>query len=302
MILIDGVRYNLHKFSKEEEFVATVKEHMRDILGNRSIYFDKIKIESLGGICSIPDGYAITIDEPRWYVIEFELSSHNVFNHIVPQVNKFINGINSDDTRRSLIDYMDKIMREEKLEYLINEGREVYRFLSKLIYREPTILLIIDEKIKELDDVLNSIKYETRIVEFKTFVREGIGLGVHAHLFEPLHSSTISNNNASQYSNKLTSSDYKFYILEALIEMNGKAKAKDVLDNVYKKIKDRLKAKDLEKTKSGAIRWSKIIHFERLNLKQKHYLKDNSDRGIWEITDTGRRLYEELKTDRALNR
>lgn len=274
---------------------------MRDILGNCSIYFDKMKIESLGGIHSIPDGYAITIDEPRWYVIEFELSSHDVFNHIVPQINKFINGINNDNTRRSIIDYMHKSMEERKLEHLIKE-REVYQFLSKLIYSEPTILLIIDEKTKELDDVLSITRCETKIVEFKTFVREGIGLGVHAHLFEPLHSPTISNNNVSRYSNKLTDLDYKFYILKALIEMNGKAKVKDVLDNVYKNIKDRLRPKDLEKTKSGAIRWRNRTQWERLHLKQKHYLKDDSPSGIWEITDTGRRLYEELKTKRSLNR
>lgn len=28
--------------------------------------------------------------------------------------------------------------------------------------------------------------FETRIVEFKTFTREGVGLAVHAHLFEPV--------------------------------------------------------------------------------------------------------------------
>ena len=62
---------------------------------------------------------------------------------------------------------------------------EVYRFVSDLVYRSPTVLIIIDEKIKDLDDVIASIPAETKILEFRTFEKEGVGLAVRAHLFEP---------------------------------------------------------------------------------------------------------------------
>jgi hypothetical protein len=39
MLLIDGVRYHLHKFEKEEEFEDVVEEHSKDI-------FRKINMEA----------------------------------------------------------------------------------------------------------------------------------------------------------------------------------------------------------------------------------------------------------------
>lgn len=190
MILIDGVRYNLHKFKDEKEFENVIEEHARDIFGERSVYFGKKMISSLSGISSIPDGYAITFEDgAQWYVVEVELSSHPIFDHIVPQINKFINGLKSDATKRELINYMDKEIRSQSLTQNTIKERfgEVYKFLSDLIYKQPTILIIIDERTKVLDDVVSSIPLKTDILEFKTFEREGVGIAVHAHLFEPIH-------------------------------------------------------------------------------------------------------------------
>jgi hypothetical protein len=194
MLLIDGVKYYLHEFKEERELESAVEEHVKDIFGEESIYFGKKKISSLPGIGSIPDGYAVTFwGTPRWYVVEVELSSHPIFEHIVPQINKFINGIKNDATKRELINYMDKEIRSQPIiDHLIKERfGEVYRFLSDLIYKSPTILIIVDEKTKVLDDVVSSIPVETKILEFKTFGREGVGLAVHAHLFNPMYAPTI---------------------------------------------------------------------------------------------------------------
>jgi len=189
MLLIDGVRYQPHKYRDELELESMVKEHAKDIFGEDSIYFGKKEILSLSGIGSIPDGYAITFkDPPRWYFVEIELSSRPIFEHIVPQINKFVNGIKSEATKRELIDYMYREIGSKLLiEHLIKERfGEVHKFLSELVYKQPTILIVIDRTVKELDDVLASIPCETKVLEFKTFVREGVGLNVHAHLFEPL--------------------------------------------------------------------------------------------------------------------
>ena len=86
MLLIDGVRYNLHKYRTEEEFEQTIKEHSKDIFGEESLYCSRSRIKSPSGICSIPDGYAIICsDKPRWYVVEIELSTHPIFDHRVNQ-------------------------------------------------------------------------------------------------------------------------------------------------------------------------------------------------------------------------
>ena len=89
---------------------------------------------------------------------------------------------------------------------------------------------------------------------------------------------------------------YTFPILGALIEMGGSGRVSKVLDRVFNKMKDRLKPKDLEKLSSGiSVRWKNKAQWERQRLKSEGYLKKDSPRGIWEITDKGRNLYESLK-------
>jgi hypothetical protein len=90
--------------------------------------------------------------------------------------------------------------------------------------------------------------------------------------------------------------EYKLPIIESLVEMGGSGRMSNVLDRVYGKIKDRLRQKDFEMLASGtAIRWKNRAQWERQKLKSEGYLKKDSPRGIWEITDEGRKLYERLK-------
>jgi len=61
-------------------------------------------------------------------------------------------------------------------------------------------------------------------------------------------------------------------------------------------MKDRLKPKGLEETPSGiSIRWKNHAQWEKQILKTEGYLKKDSPRGTWEITDKGRKHYENLK-------
>ena len=94
----------------------------------------------------------------------------------------------------------------------------------------------------------------------------------------------------------LPQAEYTLPILESLVEMGGSGRMPKVLDKVYDKIKDRLRKKDFEMLSSGtAVRWRNRAQWERQRLKSEGYLKKDSPRGIWEITDDGKKLYERLK-------
>jgi len=193
MLLIDGVKYELWTPSTEDEFEWVVKAHTEDIFGEESIYFDlKKKLTTKAGIGSIPDGYVISFREPPcWYICEVELRTHPLYEHIVPQITKFINGVKSFETQREIINALDGEISGDpfKEALVINKtgSREVYRFISKLISKPPVLAILIDQRTKELEEVCDSLPIEVRIVEFKTFIREGTSLAVHAHLFEPLY-------------------------------------------------------------------------------------------------------------------
>ena len=200
MLLIDGVRYEEwipQGPRAEDDFEELVKKHAQDIFGEESIYFDlKKKLITKAGIGSIPDGYVISFREPPcWYICEVELYTHPLYEHIVPQITKFINGVKSFETQREIINALDREISGDpfKEALVINKtgSREVYRFISNLISKPPVLAILIDQRTKELEEVCDSLPIDVKIVEFKTFVREGIGLAVHAHLFEPLYKPVI---------------------------------------------------------------------------------------------------------------
>ena len=193
MLLIDGVKYELWTPPNEDEFEQLVKEHTKDIFGEESIYFDrKQKLKSLSGIGSIPDGYAISLQgTPCWYICEVELHTHPLYEHIVPQMTKFINGVKSLSSQRELINaFYGGLNSDLPNEALVRSKigpTEIYHFISDLISKPPILVIVINKKTQELEEVCDSLPIEVKIVEFQTFTREGIGLPVHAHLFEPLN-------------------------------------------------------------------------------------------------------------------
>jgi len=192
MLLIDGVKYQEwipEGENAEEELEQMVKEHAQDIFGENSIYLDKKqKLKSLAGVGSIPDGLVIMFGNvPEWHIVEVELSSHDPYGHIVPQVDRFLNGIDNRDTRNKIIEvlYGDEFLKL-KTRHAIGLDKDVHKFLFDLIARPPTITIVIEEYTSQLREALK--KYtQKRVVEFQTFTRERVGLEVHAHLFEPLH-------------------------------------------------------------------------------------------------------------------
>ena len=89
--------------------------------------------------------------------------------------------------------------------------------------------------------------------------------------------------------------EYRLPILEALMEMGGRGRSPDVLAKVEEKMRDKLNEADYERTKSGEMRWKNRAQWARYHLVEEDYLKKGSPRGIWEITDAGRALCQELK-------
>jgi uncharacterized protein with von Willebrand factor type A (vWA) domain len=86
-------------------------------------------------------------------------------------------------------------------------------------------------------------------------------------------------------------------ILEAIIELGGRAKVKDVLERVHDKMKGILNEYDYKplpyNTKQK--RWENTAQWARMMMVEKGLLAKDSPRGIWEITEEGRKYYYEEK-------
>jgi restriction system protein len=78
-------------------------------------------------------------------------------------------------------------------------------------------------------------------------------------------------------------------ILATLSAMGGSARRKAVLDRIHPLLESRLTQHDLERYKSGGVRWRSKAETARGKLRNAGLLADDSPKGIWEITHKGRR-------------
>ena len=192
MLLIDGVRYELWTPKKEvEEFHPLVKEHYREIFGENSIFIEGNRLESESGRGSVPDGFVLTLGEaPQWHIVEMELSTHQLYDHIVNQVGRFINGVKNTATQKKVIEAIYHYIQETKqrkaeVEEAIGTG-EIYKLVTDVVSKSPVLTIIIEKRTRGLDEALDLLRYSPiKIVEFQTYRRVGAE-AVHAHLFEPV--------------------------------------------------------------------------------------------------------------------
>lgn len=91
----------------------------------------------------------------------------------------------------------------------------------------------------------------------------------------------------------LSEREYEMPILQALLANNGRGQATEITDAVGEQLKEKLTPLDEEMLDSGDIRWRNRVAFTRLTLRKQGFLRDNSPRGIWELTTAGRRRAED---------
>jgi hypothetical protein len=86
---------------------------------------------------------------------------------------------------------------------------------------------------------------------------------------------------------------YWLPILQSLVELGGRSDADSVLNLVQKKMKLVLTPADYEVLPSGiSVRWKNRAQWQRKNMVDQGLLRGDSPRGVWEITEDGRKWIE----------
>ena len=78
-------------------------------------------------------------------------------------------------------------------------------------------------------------------------------------------------------------------MLQIIAEHGHRAAAREVLDELGTRLDGLLTEVDKEPLASGNIRWRNRAQFVRLRLVEQGDLVKDSPRGIWELTQQGRR-------------
>jgi hypothetical protein len=189
MVLVkDGVRYFLHEYVSEEELAQMVIEHYKDIFGVDSLFFDPQTMKTRTRIEARNDGVVLALNQNRWYILEVELAKHPLHKHIIPQITEFSIAYEETATRKKIVNTLYTAIRQDafKAASVQTQIEDLHKSLTDQIDAQPTIAIVIDQKTSELDSICKKLPFPTQIIEFKTYAREKIGIGVHIHEFLPV--------------------------------------------------------------------------------------------------------------------
>ena len=175
-----GKTYNLYSYGLESEFEEMVVANVDAIFGKDGIYFE---IKKLIGKpkkgATIPDGYYLDLTfhtDPRLYLVEVELNSHDVYGHIGEQILRF--GISSEMDKYKIKNLLlSAIQADSQKQAKLNEFFKRSSFnnsselLDKVIFdNKPAAIVIIDEATDELYNVMGQLTMTTEVLEAQTYI------------------------------------------------------------------------------------------------------------------------------------
>ncbi len=175
----------------EKVFEEAVIANSESIFGKRRYYIDcKHRIGVAGKKVNVPDAYLIDLqrNQPRLFVVENELSTHDLFKHIGKQLLEFSYSYQQAkrQVRSILLDEVSKVPKAIRAcrEYAQQHGyRGLDHLLDYLVFETPfQAVVIIDERTEELDSVVKQFSFPIEVIEFVMFRSDK---GEHAYSFTP---------------------------------------------------------------------------------------------------------------------
>ncbi len=175
MLIFKDTKFIKSPFDNESELEQVVIDNYEYLFGPNSFYLPKAKIKTSDGVGTIPDGFAIDIEQRKWYLVEAELMHHSVWNHIAPQVTKQILASQQQMTKRILVDlavqqYQQDISTKEKFEELNIVEINVRQVVGDILETEPIIGVPIDGITNDLRDWARTLKFKVKLWVISKFV------------------------------------------------------------------------------------------------------------------------------------
>lgn len=167
-------------YTKEADFENMVIAHKRNIFGAEGVYFNiKKKIGQAKKGAAIPDGYYLDLTfhaDPKLYLVEIELNSHDVYGHIGEQILRF--GIASENDKHKIKSLLlAEIENSAENKRILNAyfQNSPYTNANALLDRvvfdmKPAAVIVIDEVTEELIKVMGQLTMTTEVIEAQTYI------------------------------------------------------------------------------------------------------------------------------------
>ena len=177
-----GDVYTQYTYLKEIDFEKMIVQNVDKIFGSNGIYFD---VKKLIGTpkkgATIPDGYLLDLtfhNDPKLYLVEVELNSHDVYGHIGEQILRF--GISTETDKykikNCLLSEVNKDdVKKKKLTTYFSKSKydNINELLDKVIFDNKPAAIIIDEATDELYNVMAQLTMSTEVIEAQTYICGG---------------------------------------------------------------------------------------------------------------------------------
>jgi len=163
-IFMNDKKFDETEFKSEEEFEKIVKDHFKTLFGAKTIFFDiKSKIDSKTLGSAIPDGFLFDFkdeENPEFYLVEVELQKHDFYKHIFPQITKFFAFFKNAASRNNLVEKLFSFVKsspelEQEFKQYLGK-REIYKALKDIIENSQNILMILDDRKPEMQEVFET--------------------------------------------------------------------------------------------------------------------------------------------------
>lgn len=189
VLLVNGLAYRPYRYGSERELEERVLKVVDDVFGRGCVYFDLKKVVRSRAMRYVTDGVLLDPASRMLWIVEYELSRHDLDRHVRPQVMGFLRALKNPETVRAiLMTLYDEVRadpeKERRVRRHLRSGEELYYFLDRVLHGRRGVVIVVDEVTPQLVELQEDLSKdaEVRILEFKTY-RHGDG---EAYLFTPL--------------------------------------------------------------------------------------------------------------------
>jgi hypothetical protein len=178
MIILEDRKLIEAKFADEQEVEDLIIANSEHFFGPSSIFVSKKKMKTKDGFGTIPDGFAIDLSTRIWYIVEAELSHHNVWTHIAPQVTKQLLAAGRPETRQLLTEILVEMVTEdtstkEKFDEESIKEIDIRKVLGEIFEKAPIIGMPIDAVTNDLRDWAATLKNDVKLWIVRKYVQFG---------------------------------------------------------------------------------------------------------------------------------
>jgi hypothetical protein len=178
MIILEDKKLIESKFTNEQEVEDLIVANSEHFFGPSSIFVSKMKIETKDHFGTVPDGFAVDLSTRIWYIVEAELSHHNVWTHIAPQVTKQLLAAGRPETRQLLTEILIEMVTQdsrtkEKFDDESIKEIDIRKVLGEIFEKPPIIGMPIDAITNDLRDWAATLKNDVKLWIVRKYVQFG---------------------------------------------------------------------------------------------------------------------------------